>query len=235
MTEIKEVTIYTDGACVGNPGPGGYGVVLLFGNRRKELSGGFRQTTNNRMELLAVVVGLESLKDNCRVTLHSDSKYMVDNMNKGSAREWQANRWLLNKRKKAANADLWERLLTVCDRHEVEFFWVKGHAGDRENERCDALSWIAANGDNLTDDSGFEVDPQLGFDFPQKKSQAENASHAKITTEGQPCRKCGTPVVKRTPKRKKRKKGQEYYFEYYFNCPDCGNNYMVEAAKRFFE
>lgn len=153
---MKEVTIYTDGACIGNPGPGGYGVVLLYGDSRKEISGGFRLTTNNRMEIFAAIVGLESLKSRCCVKLYSDSQYLVNAMMQGWAERWRANGWKRNKKERAINPDLWERMLDVCEKHDVEFIWVKGHAGIKENERCDRLSWEAANQKNLPPDLGYE-------------------------------------------------------------------------------
>lgn len=149
------VIIHTDGACSGNPGPGGYGVVLQRGERRRELSGGFRQTTNNRMELLAVIAGLEALTRRCRVTVYSDSRYVVDAISKGWARKWQANGWMRNRRERAVNPDLWERLLTALERHEVELRWVPGHAGVPENERADQLAVAAAKQPGLPDDAGF--------------------------------------------------------------------------------
>ncbi len=152
---IKRVTIYTDGACSGNPGPGGYGVVLLYGGRRKELAGGFARTTNNRMEIMAAIAGLEALTSRCRVTLHSDSRYLVDAVEQGWARRWKANGWRRTKTEPAANIDLWERLLTLCDRHDVEFVWVRGHAGNAENERCDRLSVQAMSGSSLPPDTGY--------------------------------------------------------------------------------
>ena len=157
---MKKVTIYTDGACSGNPGPGGYGAVLQYGQNRKELSGGFRKTTNNRMELLGVIAGLDALKDPCRVTIYSDSRYIVDAVNKGWARRWKANGWRRNKKEKALNPDLWDRLLTLLDTHDTEFRWVKGHAGNAGNERADALAVAAANGDDLAVDEGYET-PQV--------------------------------------------------------------------------
>ena len=158
---MKHVTIFTDGACLGNPGPGGYGVVLLYEGHRKELSGGFRLTTNNRMEILAAVVALEALKEKCRVTLHSDSQYVVNAIEKGWAERWRANQWRRNKREMALNPDLWDRLLNNIARHQAEFRWVKGHAGHPENERCDQLAMAAANGDNLAVDTVYErSDPQ---------------------------------------------------------------------------
>ena len=136
----EAVEIYTDGACKGNPGPGGYGVVLLSGGRRKELSGGFRKTTNNRMELLACVEGLRSLKRPCSVVLTSDSSYVVNAIEKGWAKRWRSKNWMLSPGKPAKNSDLWKQLLELCAEHTVKFHWVKGHAGHPENERCDALA-----------------------------------------------------------------------------------------------
>ncbi|ABZ85337.1 ribonuclease h [Heliomicrobium modesticaldum Ice1] len=146
MTQAKrkEVTIYTDGACLGNPGPGGYGAVLIYGEHRKELSEGFRDTTNNRMEMLAAIKALEALKEPCQVVLYSDSRYLVDAVTQGWARRWKANGWMRNKKDPALNVDLWERLLQLLERHQVEFRWVKGHAGNPENERCDKLATAAA-------------------------------------------------------------------------------------------
>ncbi len=153
---LKEVIIYTDGACIGNPGPGGYGVVLLYGRHRKELSGGFRLTTNNRMEIMAAIIGLRSLKVRCSVTVYSDSQYLVDAIEKGWAVKWQANNWQRNKKEKAVNADLWAQLLDLCNQHEVNFKWVRGHSGDTENERCDYLAVQAAKQDSLPPDTGYE-------------------------------------------------------------------------------
>ena len=156
MSDLKRVTIYTDGACLGNPGPGGYGVVLLFGAHRRELSGGFRRTTNNRMELLAVVVGLRSLKEACRATVYSDSQYVVNSIEKGWAARWRSNGWKRNRTEKAINADLWEQLLELCEKHDVKMVWVRGHSGVKENERCDQLSVAAANKADLPIDEVYE-------------------------------------------------------------------------------
>ncbi len=134
------VTIYTDGACSGNPGPGGWGVILSYKGHKKELSGGERQTTNNRMELTAVIKGLSALTRPCRVNIVTDSKYVVDAITLGWARKWRAQGWMRNKKEKALNPDLWETLLNLLDLHEVTFTWVKGHAGHPENERCDELA-----------------------------------------------------------------------------------------------
>ncbi len=153
--KLKHVIIYTDGACIGNPGPGGYGVVLLNQSRRKELSGGFRKTTNNRMEIMAAIVGIETLKERCSVTLYSDSKYLVNAMSEGWAQRWRANGWKRNKKERALNPDLWERLLQLCERHEADFIWVKGHGASPENLRCDKLAIQAAQQSNLSLDEGY--------------------------------------------------------------------------------
>ena len=136
----KNVEIFTDGACSGNPGPGGWGAVLRFGGREKELCGGEENTTNNRMELTAVIEALLALKEPCHVTLTTDSKYVCDAVLKGWVYSWQKNGWKKADKKPALNVDLWEKLLPLLDAHEVDFCWVKGHAGHPENERCDALA-----------------------------------------------------------------------------------------------
>ncbi len=140
---MKEVSIYTDGACSGNPGPGGYGTILVYGSKEKELSQGFAATTNNRMELTAAIVGLQALREPCRVTLYSDSKYLVDAVTLGWAKKWQKNGWKRNSKESAANPDLWEQLLQLLEIHQVEWVWVKGHAGHPMNERCDRLAVAA--------------------------------------------------------------------------------------------
>lgn len=134
------VEIFTDGACSGNPGPGGYGAILRVGEHTKELSGGSADTTNNRMELMGVIAALSELKYPCDVILTTDSKYVVDSVTKGWARSWKARGWVKSDKKPALNADLWEKLLDLLDIHNVKFVWVKGHAGHPENERCDRLA-----------------------------------------------------------------------------------------------
>lgn len=216
----KRVVIYTDGACLGNPGPGGYGVVLLYDSHRRELSEGFSLTTNNRMEIMAAIAGLEALKGPCAVTLYSDSQYLVNAMTRGWARRWQANDWWRTKDERAVNADLWARLLALCERPAVVFAWVKGHNGDAENERCDQLSREAINRPDLPADSGYEPSPGR-----------RPGGVTKITREGQPCRKCATPVVRQRP-RSRSKTGHAFYYEYYLYCPNCRTMYLVEEAKR---
>ncbi len=137
---MKKVNIYTDGACKGNPGPGGYGVILEYNGKEKELSGGHPETTNNRMELMAAIVGLQALKEPCEVTLYSDSKYLVDAVTKGWLESWQNKNWRKADGKPVLNRDLWESLVPLLETHVVEFVWVKGHDGHPYNERCDALA-----------------------------------------------------------------------------------------------
>lgn len=156
MGGLKHVTIYTDGACLGNPGAGGCGIVLRYGSHRKELSAGFRKTTNNRMEIMAAIIGLRALKEKCVVDLHSDSEYLVKAIEEGWAKRWQENGWRRNKKAAALNPDLWKVLLDLCGKHQVSFRWVKGHRGDEENERCDKLASAAAGGNDLLIDEEYE-------------------------------------------------------------------------------
>ena len=161
MSKLNEVLMYTDGACKRNPGPGGYGVVLRHGETERILSGGFRFTTNNRMEMLAAILGLESLTPPCAVTITSDSKYLVDAVVKGWARKWRKNNWKKSDGNRALNPDLWTRLLDLCDRHQVKFVWVRGHDGHPENEQCDMLAAAAAAGGDLPPDEVYEASSPL--------------------------------------------------------------------------
>ena len=137
---MKTVTLYTDGACSGNPGPGGWGAILEYQGREKELSGGESSTTNNRMELTAVIEGLSALKEPCIVELYSDSKYVIDSLEKGWARSWQKRGWVKSDKTPALNPDLWEKLLSLADLHQIRCHWVKGHAENEKNNRCDQLA-----------------------------------------------------------------------------------------------
>ncbi len=150
------VVIYTDGACLGNPGPGGYAAVILTDGEHHELSGGFRLTTNNRMELLAAIKGLQWLKKPSKVTLYSDSQYLVKNYNEGSVARWKLKGWMRDRKNPAKNKDLWEEILRLASIHEVTFRWVEGHAGNSENERCDQLSVAMAKKKGLPVDEVFE-------------------------------------------------------------------------------
>ena len=137
---MKQISIYTDGACSGNPGPGGWGAILLYAGQEKELSGGEAMTTNNRMELLGVITALEALKEPCAVDLYTDSRYIVDAIQKRWVYKWRANGWMRNKDEAAKNPDLWQRLLALLETHKVTFHWVKGHAENPYNNRCDELA-----------------------------------------------------------------------------------------------
>jgi ribonuclease HI len=157
-----KITVYTDGAASGNPGPGGYGVVLLSGHHRKELSGGFKLTTNNRMELMAVIVALETLRyPDSDVTLYTDSRYVADAVEKGWVFDWEKKRF-----RKKKNPDLWIRFLKLYHRHRIKFIWIKGHAENAENERCDRLAVLASQTGTLQEDEGYlqDGDPTLTND-----------------------------------------------------------------------
>jgi ribonuclease HI len=151
----KTVAIYTDGSCLGNPGPGGYGVVLRYQQHQKEMSGGYQQTTNNRMELLAAIVGLESLTQPCDVDLTTDSQYVRLGITQWLT-NWKKNNWKTSQREPVKNQDLWRRLDAACQGHKVNWHWVKGHAGHPENERCDELARVAATHQATEVDEGFQ-------------------------------------------------------------------------------
>jgi len=164
--DLPCVVMFTDGACIDNPGPGGYGVVVLQEEHRTELFGGFRVTTNNRMEMMAAIVGLELLDRMSNVKVYTDSKYLQESMSRGWAQKWRRNGWKTRQGLRA-NYDLWDRLIEVSDKHNVEFLWVPGHAGNAENERCDLLATRAATGDHVIPDSGYKPVPLLSSSEPQ--------------------------------------------------------------------
>lgn len=153
---MKKVKIFTDGGCKGNPGKGGYAAILTFGEHRKEISGGYFLTTNNRMELMACIKALEALKYPCEVIITSDSRYVVDGISKGWAKKWKQNSWRLSNKSRTENIDLWERLLNLSEHHVISFAWVRGHDGHDENERCDELAKEAAESENLEVDNGYK-------------------------------------------------------------------------------
>ncbi len=153
---MKKVELYTDGACSGNPGRGGYGAILRYKDNEKNFSAGYRLTTNNRMELLGAIVGLEALKEPCEVELYSDSKYLVDAVSKGWVYGWRKKGWKKSDGKAALNVDLWKRLLELMEIHRVKLIWVKGHAGHPDNERCDQMAVAAYNSDRLIEDENYK-------------------------------------------------------------------------------
>lgn len=152
---MRKVVIHTDGACKGNPGPGAFGAVLVCGNHRKEISAGYRLTTNNRMELRAAIAALELLSEPCEIELHSDSKYLIDAIKKNWIDGWKRRGWLTAAKQPVKNQDLWQSLVNAMTPHRIHWHWVKGHAGHRENERCDELANQAVASGNLMEDTGF--------------------------------------------------------------------------------
>lgn len=231
---FPEVKIYTDGGAEPNPGKGGFGVVMTYKGRKKEFNKGYLLTTNNRMELLAVIFGLEQLKKPSIVNVYSDSKYVVDGISKGWAEKWKSKNWFRTQTAKAINYDLWGRLLELISRQQnVTFNWVKGHDGHNENERCDQLANIALNGKDLFEDFGYHPNSESTSSIENSQQEKHSNNKGKILFEGDICRKCNTPVIKKQPKKKNFKPNQEYYFEFYLLCPNCKTMYMIEAAKKF--
>lgn len=219
--DIPEIDLFTDGGAEPNPGKGGFGVVLSYKGRQKEFFEGYELTTNNRMELMAVIFGLERIKTKAKVTVYSDSKYVVDGIEQGWAANWERNNWIHEKGNLVLNKDLWERLLDVLDKHEVIFNWIKGHAGHIENERCDILADKGINSENKVIDEGY-LEYLENIEYYQVQ---------KIEEEGDLCRKCDTPTIIKYPKKRKFKPHQSYYYEYYLFCPNCKTKYTVEKAK----
>jgi ribonuclease HI len=240
---IPEINLYSDGGAEPNPGKGGFGVIMSYKGIKKEFSQGFRLTTNNRMELMGVIHGLEQLKTKSIVNVYSDSRYVVDGITKGWAEKWKSNNWYRTKNERATNFDLWSRLLIlISNQQEVNFNWIRGHVGHPENERCDELADIALNSEFLIEDTVYEENlyNETGLEFnPSISNLAETPAfqnrkdNFKIKHAGDPCRKCGNAVIFRPSKKKVLKPGQTYYFEYYYLCPKCRTVYFVEEAKRF--
>lgn len=227
----KQVTIFTDGGVDHNLGVGGYGIVLRYGDTMKEMSQGFQCSTSNRMELLAAVVGLESLKESCDVRLYSDSRYVVDPVVNGTLFRWREKRWR-KRQGKVKNVDLWERFAQAYVRHQVECVWVKGHSGIADNERCDELASLAIVSSDLQVDQGFiDSTPQKGNSPADSKLQTVAAAKRgpKPKKAGDPCRHCATPLVRR--KTKKSNPKSTYYFPWHLHCQSCNRFYHVESAK----
>ncbi len=153
---MKKIQIYTDGACSGNPGKGGFGAVLLYKDSRKELSGGYLLTTNNRMEIMGVIKALDALKEPCEAYIYSDSRYVVDAIEKGWVKKWKSNNWMRNRSDPAINVDLWEILLSQLEKHKIKFIWVRGHNDNVENERCDFLAREAIKNGPHHRDEGYK-------------------------------------------------------------------------------
>lgn len=231
--EIPEINLYSDGGAEPNPGKGGFGVIMTYKEIKREYSQGYELTTNNRMELMGVIYGLEKLKTKSVVHVYSDSRYVVDGIEKGWAEKWRSNNWYRTKTKKAINYDLWDRLLILISAQEkVTFNWIRGHAGHPENERCDELALAALNGEDLLVDTGYQPNQLQGDENGEGEFVQSGFKKRKINAEEDSCRKCGTSVVKKPTKKKKAKPGQTYYYEYYLLCPSCKTMYFIEEGKR---
>lgn len=252
---LKEVDIYSDWWARPNPGTGGYWVILSYKWIKKEFYKWFKITTNNRMELMGVITGLEKLKTKSIVNIHTDSQYTINWIEKWWAKKWKENNWLKSNKTKAVNSDLWEKLLNLIEKHEVKFHWIKWHNGHIENERCDELATLAIETLELADDEGFKyeekqmelgqthrsaptnnvevnlcVHPITRQDLIKKVLNENVDKNIKITAEWQACRKCWTKVEKRIPK-KTNTKNKSYYYKFYLACPWCSTNYFVDEAK----
>lgn len=231
--EIPEINLYSDGGAEPNPGKGGFGVIMSYKGIKREFSQGYELTTNNRMELMGVIYGLERLKAKSIVNVFTDSRYVIDGIEKGWAAKWKSKNWYRTRTEKATNSDLWERLLNIISKQEaVKFNWVKGHAGHLENERCDELAFEALQGNDLLVDEGYRPNHSDNSEKTETGHLQTNFKKNKVTTEGDACRKCGTNVVKKPTKKKVTKPGQTYYYEYYLSCPKCKTIYLLEEAKK---
>lgn len=239
-TNLPHVQIYSDGWANPNPWVWWYGIILCYKGVIKELYQGFQMTTNNRMELLGVIMWLSQLKKKSRVDIYTDSQYTIHWIQKWWAQKWKENNWYRTKSEKAVNYDLWERLLDLVEQHEVEFHWVKGHNGHIENERCDELATLSMSMENLLVDDGYieksateqmSLDSSTKVESTKQKKLLANTS-MKVEKNWDPCKKCMTPVEKRIPKHTQKTLLKAYYYEYYLTCPSCKTNYMLEAAKR---
>lgn len=230
--EIPNIELYSDGGAEPNPGKGGFGVILSYKGKKKEFFKGYKLTTNNRMELMGVIFGLEQLKTKSNVQVFTDSKYVIDGITKGWAKKWKENDWKRKKDVKAINSDLWDRLLNAISEHSVEFNWVKGHSGHIENEMCDQLASKGIHISEPLDDLGYEPKSDAENEQINIKTNYGNHKKVKITKVGDECRKCGEHVIKKVPKKRKIKKNQSFYLEYYLFCPSCKTIYATEDGKR---
>ena len=220
---LPEVDIYSDWWARPNPWPGGYWVVMKYKWIIKEFSGFEEYTTNNRMELTWAIIWLKKLTKKSKVNLYTDSSYIVNWIEKWWAKKWKDNNWMKTKSEKAINYDLWEKLLDLVEKHEVNFYWVKWHNWHKENEICDELATeqILRNSENVIVNRNDLI----------KKVLNENIDKGiKIISKWQACRKCGTKVIKKVPK-KINTKNKSFYYKYYLNCPWCNTNYFVDEAK----
>lgn len=235
-SSFPHVELYSDWWAVPNPGKWGYWVILKCKWIHKEFSEGYKNSTNNRMELTWVIVWLSKLKQKSKVEVYTDSQYTINWIEKWWAKKWKSNNWFRTKTEKAINYDLWEQLLLLVEMHDVNFNWVKWHNGHIENERCDELATNALNKTNLLVDIWFKKTNTISlFEIDEKKDikkVIKKKNTNKISKAWDICWKCETPVIKKNPKKKKLKPEQTYYYEYFFTCPECKTNYMIPEAKR---
>lgn len=227
---LPEVHIFSDWGANPNPGPGGYGVILKYGDHKKDFSQGYKKTTNNRMELMGAITGLQKLKARSKVILTTDSQYTINGIQKWWAKKWRANNWFRTGTQKAQNWDLWEILLLEVEKHDVHFAWIKWHTGHIENEFCDELATLAMQKKDLLVDTWY-------IEAPEKPKQTKTTSSklwliSEFELTGTDCKKCLNPLEKKYPKHTKKTLLKEYYYEYYHHCPACKTNYMLQEAKR---
>lgn len=229
-TDLPIVNIYSDWWANPNPGPGWYGVILEYKWTKKDFSQGYKKTTNNRMELMGAITGFRKLKTKSRVTLHTDSQYTINGIEKWWAKKWRANNWMRTSSEKAVNHDLWEILLYLIEKHEVNFNWIKWHSWHVENEFCDELATLAMQRDDLLVDKWYKEIKNKANKKKPTTSQTTLLSDAELVWTN--CKKCDHPLIKKIPKHTKKTLEKQYYYEYYHHCPSCKTNYMLEAAKR---
>lgn len=230
--EIPEIMLYSNGGAEPNRGKGGFGVILSYKGIKREFSQGYELTTNNRMELMGVIYGLEELKTKSVVTVFSDSRYVIDGIEKGWAEKWKSKNWYRTRTEKAVNSDLWERLLHLISiQQKVKFNWVKGHSGHPENERCDELALTALRSENLLIDEGYQPNQSPSDEKNNGNYILNSINKSKVTREGDACRKYGASLVKKPTKKKIPKPEQTYYYKYLLHCPGCKTTYLFEDAK----
>lgn len=246
QNNIPKVQLYSDWWAVPNPWRWWYWIILSFKWVKKEFFQGFKNTTNNRMELLWIISWLEKLKNESEVEVFTDSQYSINWIEKWWAEKWEKNGWKRAKNQKVINPDLWKKLLILTKKHKVKFFWVKGHNGHKENERCDELATLALNWKNLIEDIWFEeknlenISQNISL-FEEKVLEKKEAKSPilnkkntnKIENNWDICGKCNTAVIQKTPKNTKWREKKQFYYEYFFQCPNCKTNYMPDKWKRY--
>jgi len=237
--KLPVVDIFSDWWARPNPWAGWYWVILSCKWVKKEFNKWYKLTTNNKMELTWVIIGLEKLKKKSLVNIYTDSQYTINWIEKWWAKVWKANNWMKSNKTKATNADLWEKLLVLVEKHDVTFHWVKWHNWHEENERCDELATIALETFKLIEDKGFKWEEKQINMFSETEKKQDKIKTVlnkhvdksiKISKAWQKCRKCWTKVEKKVPK-KINTKNKSYYYKYYLNCPGCSTNYFVDDAK----